>query len=247
MNRMEPEVVPWITFRIPGDWTDPKAFLDRLPPGVRLEADSLILPDGAKFEITPVPADREFPHVFESACRRSPTEEELAVVARYRVNIVLSGPGGSMDAARSMMQAGAAVVRAGGAGVFIDNSALAHGGEDWIDMADDGGPDALSFAFAAIIRGEETVYTMGMQVMGLPDLLLNASDVDEHGDMVVDIIRYASAGEKPIDVGHILADEHGPRFQVVARETDAFDPESSMHNPWGRLKIVSVSDIAQSN
>jgi hypothetical protein len=30
-----------------------------------------------------------------------------------------------MDAARTMMQAGAAVVRAGGAGVFIDNSTLA--------------------------------------------------------------------------------------------------------------------------
>ena len=60
-----------------------------------------------------------------------------------------------MEAARTMMQAGAAVVRAGGAGVFIDNSTPAHGGgSDWLDMTEDGGPDALSFAFVAIVRGK---------------------------------------------------------------------------------------------
>lgn len=247
MNRIEPEVGSRITLRIPGDWANPQAFLERLPAGARVEGESLFLADGAEFEIMPLPADRQFAQVFESACRRPATEEELAVVARYRVNIVLSGPGGSMDAARAMMQAGAAVVRAGGAGVFIDNSALAHGGTDWLAMTDDGGPEAVSFAFAAIIAGEEEVYTMGMQTMGFPDLSLNASDVDERGEMVIDIIRYVCGGEKPIDIGHILADERGPRFQIVAREHDDFDPESAMHNPHGRLKIVSVSDIAESN
>jgi hypothetical protein len=31
------------------------------------------------------------------------------------------------------------------------------------------------------------------------------------------------------------------------REQDDFEPDSAMHNPWGRLKLVSASDIAQSN
>jgi hypothetical protein len=240
-------VSPRITLRIPGAWSGPQELLQRLPAGFRLDSEHLSLPDGTKVEFTPLPPDEQFSGVFQSACRRCPTDEELAVLARYRVNIALSGTGGSLESALALMQAGAAIVRAGGAGVFIDNSALAHGGDDWLAMTEDGGPDAISFAFAGIIRSELEVYTMGMQVMGFPDLLLNAADVDEEGEMIVDIIRYVCGGDHPIDVGHVLADEFGPRFQVVTKVGDEFDAESPMHNPYGRLKIVSAKDIAEGN
>jgi hypothetical protein len=65
--------------------------------------------------------------------------------------------------------------------------------------------------------------------------------------MIVDLIRYICRGDRPIDVGHVLADELGPRFQVMSRENDAFSPDSPMHNPSGRLKIVSTREIAEGN
>lgn len=238
-----------ITLRVPGDWSHPGELLERLPEGFRLSESGLSLPDGATVEVAPLPPDQQFPQIFQSACRRPPTDDELAILARYRVNIGLSGPGGSLESALTMMQAGAAIVQAGGAGVFIDNSAIAHGGEDWIAMTEDGSPDAISFAFTSIIRGSKSngVYTMGMQVMGFPDLLMSASDVDARGETIVDIIRYICGGDRPIDVGHLLADELGPRFQVVAKERDEFDVDSVMHNPNGRLKIENAKKIAEGN
>jgi hypothetical protein len=243
----ETVVGPQITLRIPGDWSHPKELLERLPAGFRLSPEALFLPDGTEIEFIPMEPDGQFPQIFQSACRRPPTDDELAVLARYSVNVGLSGPGGSMDLALAMMRAGAAIVRAGGAGVFIDNSALAHGGSDWIAMTDDGGPEAISFAFASIIRGPEDVYTMGMQVMGFPDLMMRSADVDERGETIIEIIRYICGGDKPIGVGHLLADLNGPRFQVVAQERDEFEAGSPMHNPRGRLRIVSVKGIAESN
>jgi len=240
-------VSPRITLRIPGAWSHPGELLERLPEGFRLSPDHLILPDGTEIEFTPMAPDGQFARIFESACRRPPAAEELAVLARYSVNIGLTGQGGSMESALAMMQAGAAVVKAGAAGVFIDNSAMAFGGRDWVAMTDDGGPEAISFAFAAIIRGKREVYTMGMQVMGFPDLSMRAADVDERGETMVELIRYICGGDKPIDVGHVLADEIGPRFQVVVNESDEFEAESVMHNPYGRLKIVSVKEIAEGN
>jgi hypothetical protein len=238
---------PRVTLRIPGCWSHPGELLERLPKGFRLGPEALALPDGTEVEFIPMPPDGEFPRIFRSACRRPPTDDELAMVARYKVNVGLSGPGGSMESALAMMQAGAAIVRAGGAGVFIDNSAMAHGGDAWIAMTDDGGPDAISFAFASIVRGPQEVYTMGMQVMGFPDLVMRSSDVDEEGETIVEIIRYVCGGDRPIDVGHVLADERGPRFQVVARGSDAFEAESPIHNPFGRLKLVSTKEIAEGN
>lgn len=239
--------VPRVTLRIPGAWSHPGELVERLPAGIRLEPESLWLPDGTEIEFAPLPPDGQFPRIFRTSCRRPPTERESDIVSRYTVNIGLTGPGGSLASAHAMMQAGAAIVRAGGAGVFIDNSALAHGGQDWLEMTDDGGPDAISFAFASIIRGQQEMYTIGMHVMGFPDLLLRRADVDEEETTIVETIRYVCGGERPIDVGHILADEFGPRFQVVARVDDDFEPDSPMHNPFGRLKLVSAEDIAERN
>jgi hypothetical protein len=238
---------PEITLRIPGDWAHPGELLERLPDGYRLTPDALFLPDGTAIDFVPMPPDDQFPRIFESSCRRTPAADELAVVGRYTVNVCLTGPGGSLESALTMMQAGAAIVRAGGAGVFNDNSGLAHGGGDWLAMTEDAGPDAISFAFAAIIRGEHEVYTMGMQVMGFPDLLMRSADVDEEGETIIEIIRYVCGGGRPIGVGHILADEQGPRFQVVGKTRDEFEADSPMHNPYGRLKIVSATDIAEGN
>ena len=89
---------------------------------------------------------------------------------------------------------------------------------------------------------------MGMQVMGFPNLLLRARDVDDRGETVVEIIRYLCCGGQPMDVGHVLADDQGrPRFQVMAKTEDEFDLQSPVHNPFGVLKIVSAESIAKDN
>ena len=192
-------------------------------------------------------ADDQFAEIFRSSCRQPATEEELATVNAYTVNVFLSGPGGSLEAARTMMQAGAAIVRAGGAGVFIDNSGLAHGGQHWLAMTEDGGPDALSFAFVGIVRGKTEVWTMGMHVLGLREIVMKRADADADDSAIIEVIRYLSRGEKPMDDGHIIIDLKGPRFQCFTQESNDELAGSPMHNPFGRLKLVSMRDIAETN
>ena len=241
----EPEVRT--TLRIPGNWSHPRELLERMPNGFRLTSDTLVLPDGTQLEVFQLPPDDQFVSIFRSSCRRPPREDELAILNGYTVNIGLSGPGGSMKAARTMLQAGSAIVRAGGAGVFIDNCGLAHGGEDWIEMAQDGESDAMSFAFVNIIRGRQEVWTIGMHVMGLPEVVMKSSDLDDSGDIIIEVIRYICRGDKPIRDGHVLADEDGLRFQAGTIGSDPRMVGSPMYNPFGRLKLVSMQDIAESN
>ncbi len=235
------------TLRIPGNWSHPGELLERMPDGFRLTPKALILPDKTQIECTPIPPDEQFAQIFESSCRQPATDDEMAIVNSYTVNVTLTGPGGSVESALTMMRAGAAIVQAGGAGVFIDNSALAHGGDNWIEMAEDGGLDALSFAFVAIVRGQREVWTMGMHVLGLPDVVMRRSDLDADGDTIIEVIRYICAGDKPIHDGHWLADLDGLRFQAVATSSNKFDVGSPMYNPFGRLKLISINDIAERN
>jgi hypothetical protein len=243
----EPAAPITIALRIPGRWSHPRELIQRLPAGCRLTAEALILPDTTRVEFGAMPADDQFARIFRSSCRQPPAEDELATVDGYTVNVLLSGPGGSPQAARTMMQAGAAVVRAGGAGVFIDNSALAHGGRHWLEMAEDGGPDALSFAFVAVVRGRADVWTMGMHVLGLRDVVMRRADIEADGFDIVEVIRYLCRGEKPIDNGHVLADLNGPRFQAFTQDSAEGLAGSPLRNPFGRLKLVSLRDIAETN
>ena len=242
----EPTAPVTIDLRIPGKWSHPRELVESLPADCRLTPEKLVLPDGTEIEFGAVKADKQFAQIFRSSCRQPARPEELAAVDGYAVNVLLSGPGGSLEAARKMMQAAAAIVKAGGAGVFIDNCALAHGGQNWLALTDDGGPDALTFAFVTIVRGKTEVWTMGMHVLGLRDIVMKRTDV-ESGFDIVDVIRYLAASDDPVDDGHVIADQDGPRFRAVAQSSTEFPANSPMHNPFGRLKLVSMQDITEAN
>lgn len=240
----EPAKSVRVGLRIPGGWSHPRELVDRLPEGYRLTPESLFLPDGTEIEFGAMPADDQFAAIFRSSCRKA-DDDELEAVDRYAVNALLCGPGGSLEAARTMMQAAAALVRAGGSGVFIDNSGLSHGGGQWLQMTDDGSPDAVSFAFVSIIASRNLVWTMGMHVLGLCDVVMKRADADSFD--IVEVIRYLARGDKPVGEGHILMDLDGPRFQAFPDEGSEIPADSPMHNPFGRLKLVSIGEIAESN
>lgn len=236
-----------IALRIPGQWAHPKELIQRLPAGCRLTGESLILPDATQVAFGAVRADDQFAQIFHSSCRQPLTEAERAAVDGYSVNVLLSGPGGSMAAARTMMQAAAAVVRAGGLGVFIDNSTLAHGAQQWLDLTEDGSAEALSFAFVTLVGNREDVWTMGMHVLGLRDVVMKRADLETDGFDIIDVIRYLCEADKPVEDGHLLADLGGLRFRASTEPAPEGLAGSPLHNPFGRLRLVSMRDIAETN
>ena len=243
----EPAASVEVALRIPARWSGPQEMIERMPVGFRLTPEALVLPDKTKIQLGFAEGDDQFAEIFRCSCRQEPTEDELATIDNYTVNALLCGPGGSLAAAHTMMKAAAAFIQAGAAGVFIDNCGLAHGGENWLTMTEDGSPDALSFAFVSIIRGEREVWTMGMHVLGLRDVVMKRSDIEEDGFDIVEVIRYLSRGDKPIGDGHVIADLDGPKFQAFVHHSADMPEGSPMHNPFGRLKLVSVKDIAETN
>lgn len=225
--------------RIPGCWQDPHELVERLPAGFHLTSHAIVLPNGTAVEIRPLARDDQFADVFRSACRLPAALEEMERVASYTVNLCVRGPGGSLPAARTIMQAGAAVVQAGGAGVFIDNSGLAHGGGDWLQMAEDGGWDAVSFAFVNLVRCRREMRTIGMHVLGLPDIVMPLADADaDDGRGIVAVIRDLCRNPKRERNGRRLAGAAGMEYLAADAEEDPLPLPPPMRNPFGQLKLV---------
>jgi hypothetical protein len=236
-----------VMLRIPGDWRNPSEIMERLPVGYQIKEEQLHLPDQTKLDIFPIPADKQFPGIFRTILRSPARAEELEIVDKYTINVGLVGAGGSLESALKMMHAGAAIIHAGGAGVFIDNCCLSHGAEDWLSMTDEGSSDAVSFAFVGIVRGKRDVRTMGMHVPGFPDIVMNREDADADDRAIIEMIRYICASDRSVGNGHIIADEKGPRFQIQHEFPDQSSAPEPMRNPFGRLRMVSFKDIAEQN
>lgn len=236
-----------ITLRIPGDWRGPKDITERLPDGYRIIGKQLILPDQTEIDVFPIPSDVQFPSIFRTSLRQPAKAEELEIVDRYTINVGLAGPGGSLESAHKMMEAGAAIIHAGGAGVFIDNSCLAHGAEDWLQMTEEASSDAISFGFAGIVRGKREVWTMGMHVPGFPDIVMNRADADADDRAIIEMIRYLCASDREVGDGHIIAHEEGPRYRIQHEFPEQSSVTSPMYNPFGRLRMISFKDIAEQN
>lgn len=236
-----------IAFRIPGNWDHPEKLVNQLPEGFQLLAESMRLPDGSEVELHMMPPDDQFLDIFMQSSRTRPTAEEINIVGDYRVNICLTGKGGSVESAARMMTAAAAIVSAGAAGVFIDNTAVAHAGHKWLELTADLGIEAITFAYIGIIANAGEVWTMGMHVLGQPDVRMSKQDADANDQLIIEIMSYLAASEKPMDDGHVIADLSGPKFSVTRTDSPEETVGGPMHNPFGQLKLTSVKDIAESN
>jgi hypothetical protein len=236
-----------VTLRIPGTWANPAELFENIPADCDLKPDRLILADGRAVDVDIRTPDDQFVSIFSSSCRRKPTDAEQKAVEKYTVQVCLTGPGGSEQDAATMMQAGVALLQAGGSGVFIDNCGLAFGATAWLEMAETPNSDSLSFAFVNIVNGRTETYTVGLHVLGLPDLQMRPEDIGDEGAVMIEMIQYLCSRQKKLGRGHIVADLNGARFVVSTLKDTKLPKHSPMHNPWGRLRLTTTKEISERN
>lgn len=114
-------------------------------------------------------------------------------------------------------------------------------------MTEEGSSDAVSFAFVGIVRGQREVWTTGMHVPGFPEIMMKRADADADDRAIIEMIRNVCADNFAIGDGHIIADEEGPRFRIEHEFPEGLDVPDSMRNPFGRLRMTSIKDIAERN
>ncbi len=232
---------PEVTLRIPGAWREPAEFFEKLPPGCRSTEHGLVLDDGTEFELNVLPADEEFPRIFAGACSKMPLDEECERIENYRVNMCLTGRGGSIEAAKRIMQAAAAVLEAGGAGVFVDNSGIAHGATDWQTLLSDADNGGVYWAFVSAVSSESEVYSLGMHILGFRDAIIPSTGNSEYDSRTLhSFLGYTAFSGAAIEDGELFGDAVLPTFRAYSQPDDRVPEDAPMFNPHGRWRLVPV-------
>jgi hypothetical protein len=243
MRRVEKRQIeaPEVTLRIPGGWSGPAEFSTRLPHGSRCTANSLTLADRTSFEMNVLPADEEFPRIFADSCPKLPTEREREQIENYRVNICLTGRGGSLEAAKQMMVGAAAVMAAGGVGVFVDNSGIAHGATDWLTLLGDADNGGVYWAFVSAVRSEDEMYSLGMHVLGFRDAIIPSTGNQEYDARTLhSFLGYTAFSGATIKDGELMGDAVLPTFSAHSQADDRCPADAPMFNPYGRWRLVPL-------
>lgn len=230
------DVVPRGILRVPGRWKNRKQLTARLPKGYFIEGERLFMPGARYVFLETMPADREFPGIFRLACRRqSLKRDELAALDDYSMNAALAAPAGSLAAAQFLLEVGATLIQAGGMGVFIDNSVLAHAASDWLDLAEHRtNPDAVFWAFVNLTKSSGKIASHGMHVFGQRDAIVGgAADLNS----LEDFLRMACVSQPKWAEGETFADKQGRRFCLRGEVDRGMFPSHPMNNPYGRWRL----------
>jgi hypothetical protein len=238
------DTVPRIDLRIPGPWTSPRHLVDAIARAkVDYEPGDGVLTHaktGARFALVASEPDDQIADVFAGGGRI--TRREVQVIRSHKVKLHVSTPGGSVDAARAVMNAASALLRAGGHGVMVDNSGATHAPRDWFDLArDPGDPGGLYWAFVVVTADGEEAYSAGMHCLGLRDAEIPVraagGDREAAGFVLHNFLGYTLQSGIPVLDGDRLGDEQTALFRALAHPCARFGPGTPFYNPYGVWRL----------
>lgn len=241
---------PEMVLCIPGPWEDTGELIRQLvaTDSGYLFAGRILMHMETRFscELVFEDHDERMPRAFWAAGPHWRDTPEMAAIATHRSVVYLVGSGGSPQNAEALMRAGAALVRAGGLGVKVESTGLAHTPAAWLDHCEH---LYLFFAHRALViylTGDE-VCSCGMHNLGLKDAVTQ-TDAGANDDP-------AAATELLRAFTHYLFTEqptirHGQTFSVAAdapvyrieeESTQTYEEGSLFHNPYGLWRLVPLA------
>ena len=232
---------PELVLCIPGPWDSHEALADSI-----VDSDSgyvlveNLLRDaetGHTCELVFGAADPEVSAAFRVAGPHWAASEAMEAVGEHASVAYLIGKGGSREAAEAMMRAGAALIDAGGLGVKVDSTGIAHGPAYWIDMCEQLPYLTAHRALVVFVVAGREVYSCGMHNFGLPEATMAAHDKSAAADLLRTFTRYLL--EAPgIDEGHTFSVSEGaPVYRIAATAPVDYGPDSLFNNPYGSWRL----------
>jgi hypothetical protein len=251
----EQDSVPEITLRIPGPWASPEEFRKALAKadtgytiqtGLEAGSEAFVAhhATGRRFRLAATERDDEIVELFAGSGRMAP--KEIKALKNHKVKVFLSGPGGSLEAARAFLAVGAAVIKAGGLGVMVDNCGNCHSPRDWLALAGDKQMGGMYWAFVSVTASEEEVFSAGMHCLGFRDAELpDPDDSQTSGMMMHEFLGYTYQSGAAIVDGDPIGSPAGPEFILRHVPCTRFPKNSPWYNPYGVWRLEKFKDESE--
>jgi hypothetical protein len=174
---------------------------------------------------------------------RALSPAEISAVGAHTFVLYVTGPGGTEEAARSFLHAGAGLIKAGGLAVKVMSGGVTHPAEGWLTLAAHEYPEALYHAYV-MLAGEgdgRTYYSQGMHNLGLRDAIISAKiGLNDAARLLESFLLYTLLEKPSLESGHTISVEFLPhRYRVTHEACTTYPPDHLFHNPYGMWRLSS--------
>jgi Domain of unknown function (DUF4261) len=179
--------------------------------------------------------------VFEALGQPWISEKDLANIAQHRGTLWVLSSNVSLTHARQMMKVGQTLLQAGGLGVKVETSGVAHSSQRWQTLANAADETSRVYcAFVNLVEGTENDYSCGMHNFGLPDVSLPKPDDSASAAQVLHQFNQYQLNALPefSDGDEFSVDENMPRYSLSFEACEDREPEHPFYNPFGRWHLT---------
>lgn len=247
-----------IIIGVPGMWKDHKDVVLSIAQANEATSDPTYLAAGQvfadlktkdAFEFEIYEHDPHMPTAFEVAGQGRFEPDQLKAIADHNLTVYLVCNEPSLQTARAMLGAGEHLLKAGGLGVKVETSGLAHTTDRWRYYAENRTLLSVYDALVTLVGGDEYNYTSGMHAFGLPDVSLTVDVPIEDAPSILNAFNQWHLLEQPtlIDGALFATELDGPCFRVTLCEYGYADDDLT-NNPHGRwhLELTDENPVADS-
>jgi hypothetical protein len=247
------DMIPEIQLRIPGLWRSSdevkKSIHDVAGDDWRAEEDGglINIATGQRFQLGHSDHDDDIAQFFADTGRMS--DEDVSRLATHPVKVHVTAPGGSVEAACAIMDAARVLIEAGGYGLFVDNSGIAHPPEDWRKLTDSSDNGGVFWAFVSTTAGfdrgsdEEEMFSTGMHCLGYRDAEMPCPPDKQMGAFFLNnFLGYCYQSGRAVIDGDSLNDLQGPLFRAIHHSCTRYPSHTAFFNPYGIWRLEPVME-----
>jgi hypothetical protein len=230
---------------IPGTWTNLSDLGDRImrDSGGYLYAGRILMHMDTKaaVELQFEAADPRVVTAFGYAGRHWEGTADMARIADHTAVVYLIGKGGAEADAETLMLAADGLLKAGGLGVKVESSGIAHRPAAWHGFVENRHLGGAHNAFVLYLTGTH-VTSCGMHHFGLPEAVVDPADADDPAELLRVFTRYLLVERSVISAGQTFSTaEHAPAYRIVEGASVDYGSDSLFNNPYGMWRLEPVA------
>jgi hypothetical protein len=201
----------------------------------------LDLKTNTSFELEICERDDRLKESFKYAGKvNSVSEDFLNDIDKHKYVIYLSAETGDTTSAKSIAEAGKAILKSGGTGIKVETTGKAFTKEHWIELLNNFEESNLyqMFVIDSIIDGRGKTYSCGMHNLGLKDCIVYNEEFQESVNLI-SIFGYYQLIEKPeIKQNQTFSiSEEAPIFVISEEINQPNKGDELFENPYGMWKL----------
>jgi hypothetical protein len=238
----EGQAYPEAVICIPGTWKNRSELVERVArdSGGYLFMGMLLMEMETRhtFELHFEDAHPRMATAFNAAGPHWRGSEEMSRIASHSSVVYLIGHGGSRTNAEALMGAAAALIKAGGLGVKIESTGLAHSPSAWQGLVDTRHLLTAYRAYVICLTGREQVYSCGMHNLGLREAIVDAAVDDDALDLIRRFTYYLFSESPTIQNRQTFALAPGaPVYRIFEDDGIQYEDGSLFQNPYGAWRL----------